>query len=297
MRESDLLAHIYRRSAGISGDGGVLVGPGDDAAVVRTDRGETLLLTTDQLVGRRHFEPGADVDLIARKAIARSVSDIAAMAGRCRWGVATGAIPRSFADADALFDAMARWARHWSCPLVGGDIAATDGPLLLTATIVGEPATARGPVLRSTAREGDGVYVTGALGDSFASGRHLRFEPRLEEAAWLATTVGDRLHAMMDISDGLGRDAGRVALASGVRIELLAAAIPRAPGARDWRQAASQGEDYELLFTAAGEVDASTPGGTPITRVGEVLPGSGCVVRLEDGTLIDASRLGYDHGA
>lgn len=297
--ESELLAHIYARSRGLPPP--IALGPGDDCALLRLAPGRSgsadLLVTVDQLVEGRHYDLATTpVDLIARKLVARGVSDIAAMAGCPASAVATGALRDGFADANALFDALARWAAAWGCPVAGGDIASVAGPTVLTMTVFGEPHPERGPVLRSGARPGDGVYVTGALGGSFASGRHLTFEPRLREANWLASTLGPSLHAMMDISDGLGRDAGRLAAASSVRIELDASAIPRHPGVRDWRAAASEGEDYELLFAAQGDVPDRCPEtGVPITRVGAVGEGAGCLVR-DGGALVDVSALGWDHG-
>jgi thiamine-monophosphate kinase len=196
---------------------------------------------------------------------------------------------------------MARWARHFGCPLVGGDIA-IGGALVLSVTAVGAPHPARGPVLRSGTRPGDDLYVTGSLGGSFnratGLGRHLTFEPRLAESRWLCDALGPALHSMMDLSDGLGRDAARMAAASGVRLVIDAAVIPRSPGVSDWRQAASNGEDYELLFTAPADapVPAACPAtGTPVTRIGVAAAGSGCVI-VDGGRETDASELGWEHG-
>ncbi len=299
--ESELLRRIYRRSAGLGEADGVLVGPGDDCAVVSMGNGATLL-TVDQLVEGRHFTPPGDapdaaaINLIARKAVARSVSDIAAMGGTARFALAAGALRDSFAREDALFDALHSWANHWGCPLVGGDIARVAGPTVLTVTVVGAAHETRGPVLRSGARAGDGLYVTGAFGGSFASGRHMTFEPRVREGTWLCDALGDRLHAMLDISDGLGRDAGRIAEASGVRIEIEARLVPRHADAKGWRAALGDGEDYELLFAAAGDVPGACPEtGVPITRIGRVAPGAGCVVADDAGAIHDAGAMGWDH--
>lgn len=307
MRESELHAHIQTRSADLTrAFPRVLLGPGDDCALVRSSG--DLLLTVDQLIEGRHFVPGTPPDAIARKIIARSISDIAAMAGTPVWALATGAIPEGYAHADELFDAMARWGRRWGAPLVGGDLASVPAgtPLMLTCTVGGEPHPARGAVLRSGARVGDGVYVTGQLGGSFehedaaggvgrGGGRHLTFEPRLDEARTLAGVLGDRLHAMIDISDGLGRDAGRIAAASGVRIELDGASIPVHPGS-DLRGALSDGEDYELVFTVASGAHAAIPAlPCGVTRIGRVAPGHGCIVAGVDGTMKDVAQMGWDH--
>ncbi len=287
MNESELLAHIYARSE--NGAPGVRVGPGDDCAVVEL-AGAPVLLTVDQLIEGRHYDAGAPLGAIAHKALARSVSDVAAMGGRPRFALATAALPAGFAGADDLFDHMHRAALALGCPLVGGDIATTIGPATLTTTLVGEPHATRGPVLRSGARAGDGVYVTGRLGGSYASGRHLAFTPRVAEAAALCDALGDDLHAMIDLSDGLGRDAGRVATASGVRMEIDAALVPLHEGVADALTAAGDGEDYELLFTASAEPPAGIA-----TRIGEVVAGSGAVMCLATGESVNISEIGWEH--
>lgn len=302
MRESDLLAHIYERSRGLSGAGsGVVVGPGDDCAAVLAG-GETLLLKVDQVVSGVHFRADAPLELIARKAMARAVSDVAAMAGTPRWALAGAVLPRGYPQgrADELFDALRRRADEWGCPLVGGDISLAAGDALsLSVTIVGGAHPSRGPVLRSGARPGDAVCVTGELGGSLDAstglGRHMTFEPRLREAWFLAESLGEGLGAMMDISDGLGVDGARLASASGVRIELEASRLPLAPGVAGWRAACADGEDYELLFTVCGEVPPRCPEtGTAITVVGVAREGCGCVVR--DGSeVFDVGGLGWEH--
>lgn len=299
MRESELLAHIAARSADLSGSGVVVVGPGDDAAVLRHE-GLTLI-TVDHLVAGRHFDPQtATIDQIARKAVARSVSDIGAMAGTPTSGLATGCLPDGYRHGDELFDRMAHWARSHGCPLVGGDIATSSGPLVLTIVVMGQAHSARGPVLRSEAKAGDAVYVTGRIGGSLISGRHLSFEPRVAEGRWLADHLGPRLGAMIDVSDGLGRDAGRIAAASKVRIELRASSLPLHGDADGWRSAAAEGEDYELLFTVREEaaLPAAIPEtGVPITRIGTVGRGQGCFIVDEAGAQLDAAELGWDHGS
>lgn len=314
-RESVLLGEIYSRSAGMgSRFPAVVVGPGDDCAVVRIAsamRTVDALWTVDQVVEGRHFRKGEDVALVGRKAVARSVSDIAAMGGRPVAATATGALPDDFAQESELFAAMKEFAEEWGCPLVGGDIARCEGAMVLTVSVLGVSHETRGPVLRDGARVGDGVYVTGEVGGSFASGKHLRFEPRVGEGTLLCDALGERLHAMIDVSDGVGRDAGRIALASGVGMEIEVGALPLAEGlgAGDWKRGLSEGEDYELLFTVAesacesvaNEIEVSGRDGVTrrvrVTRIGRMVEGSGCVGVLNDGTRVDAAELGWDHGA
>lgn len=329
MRESELLAHIYERSRGlVTPSATILVGPGDDCAVVEASSGGAhgsgggpLLLKVDQVVAGRHFDMGAPVDAIAHKAMARAVSDIAAMGGTPMVSLCGAVLPHDYAHADALFDAMHAWANSLGCPLVGGDISTLapkqPGPLVLGVTIVGRPHAARGPVLRSTAKVGDGVYVTGQLGNSLASGRHMTFEPRVREGQWLCDALGAGLTAMMDISDGLGRDAGRMGVASGVVLEIDAAAIPLHADCRGWEQAAGEGEDYELLFCvdegragaklpamcppgAGAGGGASTGIGTRLTRIGQVRATTasekaGSVIVAASGQRLRADEMGWEH--
>jgi thiamine-monophosphate kinase len=318
MREWELLEHVRRLSASQAREfPHVVVGPGDDCAVVQAP-GHELLLKVDQVVEGRHFpSPGsweqgsyprgmtreAFLDLVARKAVARALSDIAACAGSPLAGLVAACVPERFPDeaAVALAGALHQWGRHWGCPIVGGDVASwekADG-LVVSVSIVGAPG-ARGIVARRGARVGDAVYVTGRLGGSLEAdglGRHMTFEPRLKEAAFLAERLGTGLHAMMDVSDGLGIDAARLGAASEVGIELEASRVPLNPGV-DVTRAARDGEDYELLFVADDGVDvpARCPAtGCEITRIGRVVEGNGAVLRMADGSVRDISRSGWEH--
>jgi len=297
--ESDLLETIRLRSLRPL-DPGVVVGPGDDCAVIRTDSGSTLLLTVDQLVVGRHVTGSTPLNLIARKALARSVSDIAAMAGLPKWSLVAAALPTTTAaaDADELSRCLHSWGIHFAVPVVGGDIASAAGPLVLSVTVVGELPDGEVPILRSGAKVGDGVYVTGSLGGTFdpatGLGTHLTFTPRVKQARSLRATLGSRLHAMMDLSDGLGTDGARIAKASGVMMRVDAARVPRSPQTRSWRSAVGDGEDYELVFTASGPVPGDVEG-LRVTHVGDIVAGDGCWV-LEGGETFDASRMGWSHG-
>ncbi len=342
MREIELLSHIYRRSADLSTRfPRVEVGPGDDCAVISGDLARVsdvsgmsggprrTLLKVDQVVEGRHFLSTTPLDRIAHKAIARPMSDIAAMAGSPVAALASVVLPASYPQhrADELFDFVHAAAAAMHCPLVGGDIAsAPDGsPLVLSITIMGECDGP--PILRSGARVGDIVYVTGSIGGSFGAGRllrpseepagtaglpkaglprasekHLWFTPRIAEGLWLRRVLGDDLHAMMDISDGLGIDAWRIGVASGVVIEIDGAAVPLAEGVPNVLDAAGAGEDYELLFAAspsASFMSLLRELKTPITPIGRILaagPGPGARLRLADGSIVDGRTLGYEHG-
>jgi thiamine-monophosphate kinase len=302
MRESELLQHVYAMAGAPTPD--VPIPPGDDMAMVQL-HGRALLTAVDQVVDGRHVDlERTPLDLVGRKAVTRSLSDVAAMAGKPVALLAAVTLPPDFGHdrAIALFDAMRRTAQRYACPLVGGDIAVfrdASSPLVCSVAVLAEPGPG-GAVTRSGARAGDVIAVTGRLGGSVQAdglGRHLTFEPRLEEAAILAETLGNRLHAMIDISDGLGRDASHVAEQSGGRIEIDAQRIPCNEGI-DWRRAMSDGEDYELCFAAAGEVPARV-GDVQVTVVGRFVercgPDDPLVVVKAGGRTLDGSELGWEH--
>jgi thiamine-monophosphate kinase len=302
MRESELLQHIYSTTNGPTPL--VPIPPGDDMAMLLIGD-QAVLAAVDQVIDGRHVDlQTTPLELVGRKAVTRSLSDVAAMAGHPVAVLATAALPPDFGHdrATTLFDAMRATADQYACPLVGGDIAInsdSSAPLVCTVTVLARPGPA-GAVCRNGAKPGDHVFVTGALGGSLGPdglGRHLSFEPRVREALILAGLLESRLHAMIDISDGLGRDASHLATDSGVRIELDTTRIPCNDGF-DWRRAVGDGEDYELCFTAVGDVPARL-GDLPVTRIGRVIEadgpdGPGLVLMAGD-TVIDATDLGWEH--
>ena len=233
-----------------------LVGPGDDCAVVRVHGSpDDWLFTTDPVIERRHFLPSTPARLVGRKAIARAVSDIAAMGGTPLWIlidlVAPAATP--LARIRGLYDGLIAAAKQWNLGILGGDTAEGD-TLELHITGVGR-IPRNSAVLRSGARAGDLVYVTGTLGGAYLPGsrHHLLFEPRLEAGRVLAAKKFAT--AMMDLSDGLAADLPRLLDASQRGVRLEATAIPLSRAARKTphplRHALGDGEDFELLFTVA----------------------------------------------
>jgi thiamine-monophosphate kinase len=248
----------------------VQVGVGDDCAVLR-DRGRFLLLKTDAVVEGVHFRADAPPALIGRKALARALSDIAAMGGRPLAAVITLGLPpdESPARLAAIYRGIERTAREFRVDLVGGETTRAR-ELFLNVALLGE---SRKPVLRSTARAGDLIFVTGKLGGTQAR-RHLTFTPRLAEGQWLAAT--ETATAMMDLSDGLGADLPRLARASRLGFELEADSIPRARGV-SMEEALNDGEDYELLFTVAPAraniLKKKWPFATPLHCIGAMRKG------------------------
>lgn len=306
-QERPLLEHFERAGCGLPP--WIRVGPGDDMAEIKLDS-RVIQLAVDQVIEGRHFIRGTPESQIAWKALARNLSDVAAMAVRPKAILAACTLPADWAKARAaaLFEALRQAALEWECPLIGGDLAMHGGrePLHLAVTILAEPWPEwrdQPAITRRGAREGDGLFVTGALGGSFRPdgfGRHLAFEPRVFEARELRRHLGDRLHAMIDLSDGLGRDAAALAPEDG-QVRLFADQVPCAESC-SLMNALSDGEDYELCFAAAGEVPPSLSDRfgrpVPITRIGVLqrrAPGEArCVIDI-DGTLVDASNLGWEH--
>lgn len=290
-----------RKAASIPAGSPVVVGIGDDCAIYRP-RGsaDDLLFTADMFIEGTHFrrdthKPGE----AGRKALVRSLSDIAAMGGSPRFCLVSLCVPR-WADAkwvDRFFDGVLALAGATGTVLAGGDLSHGE-TLACDVTVCG--AVPRGTALRRDgARAGDGIYVSGALGGSMlgletmkgrARKRHLQPEPRLA----LGRFLREKLHAAsaMDISDGLSLDLRRLCLASGVSAEITGP--PRFPGA-SLEQSLDGGEEYELLFTLREGAKAPEEfEGIPLTRIGTIVRGIAGEVRL-DGQLL--APRGYDHFA
>ncbi len=232
----------------------MLLGPGDDTAVLRAPPGVPWLVTTDMLLEGSHFVlADAGPRRVGRKAMAVNLSDIAAMAGRPVAAVASVGLPRQGGEklAEELYLGLREMADAFDTALVGGDTTSWTGPLVIAVTLLGE-ATAKGPVTRGGARPGDWLLVTGAVGGSIR-GQHLDFTPRVREALLLHEQAA--LHAMIDVSDGLAADVGHICAESGCGAVLRAEAIPIAPAASamaDGRSgldhALNDGEDFELVL-------------------------------------------------
>ena len=285
-----------------------LVGPGDDCAVVRVSgSSDDWLFTTDPVIERRHFLPATPARLVGRKAIARAVSDIAAMGGTPLWILVDLVAPAStpLSRIRGLYDGMIAAARKWNLGILGGDTAEGD---TLELHITGVGRLPRGTaILRSGARTGDLVYVTGSLGGAYLPGsrHHLLFEPRLEAGRFLAARKFAT--SMMDLSDGLAADLPRLLDASKRGVRLDAASIPLSRAARQTphplHHALCDGEDFELLFTIAPKNRARFETAwkkkfpeLPATRIGEILAHPRARrIHLPDGTIAPFRPGGYQH--
>jgi thiamine-monophosphate kinase len=292
----------------------VLVGPGDDTAAVAWPSAAPCLVTTDMLLEGSCFllegspiqkagVPAASPRQVGRKAMAVNLSDVAAMAGQPVAAVVSVGLPRRGGRrlAEELYLGLREVADAFDTAIVGGDTNSWDGPLVINVALFGEPGP-HGLVLRSGARPGDLLFVTGSLGGSIL-GKHLDFTPRVREALTLAATVN--LHAMMDVSDGLSADVAKMCLESKCGALLRSDAIPISEAARSMKDGLSplqhalgDGEDFELVFAVAPEegrdllARAPLPGVT-LTAIGE------CVTEglwlEEGGRRRELSPAGYVH--
>jgi len=299
---------LVRRLAKLApGRADVVAGIGDDCAVVRFDRNDRfdLLLKSDPVIEGIHFTRRANAADVGHKALGRVLSDIAAMGGEPLWFLVDLVAPASISVArlEGLYRGMARLARRHGVALVGGD---TSRGKTLELHVFAAGRVARGKaILRSGARPGDVLYVTGSLGGSLR-GRHLRFEPRLAEGQWLAAQGW--VTAMMDLSDGLATDLRRMMAASGTGAVIEAARVPVSPAAkriRDRRSplehALADGEDFELLFTVPRRKTVGFEAAwrrhfrLRCTRIGTMTRRPGLLQLDTSGTLSPLTIHGYEH--
>ncbi len=275
-----------------------LEGPGDDAALLRGPG--DLLLTMDPLVEGVHYEPGTAVARIAHKLLHRNLSDLAAMEARPKAILASFVFGSGWTDGerDELYEELARECERVGTRWIGGDLASTKGTTVLTLCALGSPA-ARAPILRSGLAPGMNLHVSGPLGGSLASGRHLDFEAKLALGARLAEHHGPA--AMMDLSDGLALDLGRMLRASGgLGARLTEARIPLNHDVKTVDAALHDGEDYELLFALnpSQEVQLSEDPEVPEAAkiiIGEVVAEPGILLLGDQGERIVVSETGFEH--
>jgi len=297
------------------------IGPGDDAAVVKPPRGRREVLTTDALVEGVHFDRAfVPPDAVGHRALAVNLSDVAAMGGEPRAALLSLALPGGLPGAflDGFLDGFLRHAAAHRTAILGGNITQTPGPLVINVTAIGTVKPRRA-LTRAGARPGDGVYITGWAGDAAAGlamlrhgaaggspapaldsvcvSRYLRPEPRLQAGLQLANYQA--ASSCVDLSDGLADGLRQIARASGVGIEIDAAAVPLSDLARAWhaeagtdaiRGALTGGDDYELLFTVRPRHRGRLRGvrrrigDLPITRIGVVTRTLELAVRDASGT-------------
>ena len=241
--EDRLLGQVFSR---LSLGKEVVNGLGDDCAVVETrDHRNLLVLKTDCVVAGIHFLPTANVLHVGWKAMMRPLSDFAATSAVPQFALITLIAPEKTKVewVERLYRGLSRAAKRFKVSIVGGELSGTAGPVAISVSVVGFVETNR-CVSRGGGKAGDDLFVTGRLGGALKQ-KHLQFVPRIVESRWLTSNFP--IHAMMDLSDGLGADLPRLAKASRVGFDIELESLPLARGAKI-DNAISEGEDYELLF-------------------------------------------------
>ncbi|MEM6553144.1 MAG: thiamine-phosphate kinase [Planctomycetota bacterium] len=286
----------------------MVIGPGDDLGGVRV--GERLVLVgVDAVVEGVHFERGTLAERVARKALNRNLSDVAAMGAEPVAALVGCVVPAGREDAAGVLEALGAYGAEVGCPVIGGDVSVAGEQMVVSVTVVAEAgrlADGWAVVERGTGRAGDVLWVTGELGGSMeqVKGRvkHLDFEPRLAAGRAL---VGQAT-AMMDLSDGLAQDLPRLAKACGCGATVEVDRLPMGRACRAarkrsgrglWEHAVGDGEDYELLFACPPAVTPVVPGGLRLTAIGELDDGNG-VEWMDGGSgeFFEVSGLGWEHG-
>ncbi len=281
----------------------VVAGPGDDCAVTRVMPGcrNDILLTTDPISENIHFKPGTEPARIGNKVVGRVLSDIAAMGGKPRWILINlaGTTRQTSAFFVKLYEGANSLAARHGASIVGGDISAAPS-FQIHAFGVGTVPHGKA-VLRSGAKKGDLICVTGALGAS-SLGRHLDFEPRVREGIFLR----DWATSMIDISDGLATDIRHIIRTGGIDAILRPDQIPITEDARCMKgkpidHALSDGEDYELLFTlresdlAEFERKWKRRFKLPCTVIGSIAGGKGRIFLDTAGARKIYANTGFEH--
>jgi thiamine-monophosphate kinase len=292
--EDQLIARLTRK---LPATKGVHIGVGDDCAVIGGPRDKTWqLLKTDAVIEGIHFGESEDWRRVGWKALCRNISDIAAMGGEPAHALVTLAVAPEveMQRVEALYTGLGKAARRFGVGIVGGETSRSPGPLFVSVALTGTVEQKR-LATRSGGRQGDTIFVTGRLGGSLSSGKHLDFVPRLAEARWLTSEFA--ISAMMDISDGVGSDLPRLAAASGCGFDLNLDTIPRTKGCTV-EQALADGEDFELLFSVPSKDSLRLTAAwkkqfprLPLTRIGELTAHS------KEGTPSTIQTRGFDHFA
>lgn len=327
--EFDIIRHYFADSAAAFPRAGVELGIGDDAAILEIPEGQQLCLSTDVLIADIHFPATADPDLIANRALAVNLSDLAAM----------GADPFCFTLGLCLPEINSHWlqafstglsrlARQFDCPLIGGDL--NRGPLAICMQVQGLVPEGKA-IRRDGARPGDAIYVTGTPGDgvlglaSLGLPTHLDAQLQFDQSALqpdeqallnavyykplprleFARSCRELVSAGIDISDGLLGDLGHIATRSGVAAQLRLAKLPASalaqkylePEARQWASLCG-GDDYELCLTVPEHKRAefeALAGGLTVTHVGSIVEGGGVQCLDEKGKEVPMASQSFQH--
>lgn len=220
---------------------------GDDASVIRLSEERVLVFTSDMVVEDVHFKlDGVPHNLIGHKVLARNISDIAAMGAKPKYATVSLALPKKLRlnTLKDIYRGIRKTAREYKITIAGGDISSSD-TLVISIALLGL-GRKKEIVYRHQAKRNDLIFVTGTLGGSIKN-KHLKFKPRIEESRFLVSKF--RPNSMIDISDGLAKDLGRILTQSNLGAQLYKDKIPLSKSASTLKEALYDGEDYELLFT------------------------------------------------
>lgn len=239
---------IKRLQKSLRTDASVIKGSGDDCAVLAFDKNSYQLFTCDMIVEGVDFSKKDKPELIARKALAISISDIASCGGIPSYALVSMGIPKdtTVEFIDKLAAGLFSLAKEYKINIVGGDLSRSR-QLAIDLSLLGR-VEKKNLVLREGAKEGDIIFVSGALGGSIY-GKHLKFTPRIKEARYLVKNF--KVNAMIDISDGLLADLGHILEEGRVGAFIYESLIPVSKEAKSFNHALCDGEDFELLFTLA----------------------------------------------
>lgn len=298
----------------------VVLGIGDDAAIIRPRAGFDLCFSSDMLLAGRHFFADVAPEDMAYKVLAVNISDMAAMGAMPRWALLSAALPKlEEVWLGAFCDSLFALAKQYGITLIGGDT--TKGDYVFNVTIAGELPQEQA-LRRDAAQVGDDIWVSGQLGLAAAALNHhwqkfalpdeiqalcelrrLRPQPRVV----LGRALLPFAHAAQDVSDGLAQDIGHILKASRVGAEIWADSIPTLPQLRAilprqqlYDDVLAGGDDYELVFTAPRDcrdkvLQAGKAGHTAVTRIGIITSGTGLRITAADGSKVSLTSLGFDH--
>lgn len=300
----------------------VVMGPGDDCALLSLPAASQLAVSTDTLVSGVHFLADMDPNALGYKALAVNLSDLAAMGAEPRWVSLALTLPHIDEPWVASFaQGFLELAEYYNVALVGGDM--TRGPLAMTICVKGSVPEGQA-IMRKGAKAGDGIYVTGTLGDAALALSHLLGQRQLNENQLAAVLprfehphprilAGQGLRRLassaLDLSDGLASDLKHILKASGVRAQIDLDALPMSPVMQDavseaqrWSLALAGGDDYELCFTVPVEhhgalSTALSHSGVKFTRIGRIVAGEPGIDYLQQGQAVSLSLQGWDHFA
>jgi thiamine-monophosphate kinase len=332
LSEGDLIARIQEQLP--PAPDWLLVGIGDDAAVVEPERNRVEVLSVDALVEGVHFDRAfVPPEAIGHRALAVNLSDLAAMGAAPRLALLSFALPAALplADFEGMVGGLARLAARHRIHVVGGNLTRSPGPLMIDITVAGS-VKRRQALTRAGARPGDEIYVSGTIGAAAAGlsmlremsynttattpvlrtscvDRYLYPEPRVRLGLLLSRNRA--ASASIDLSDGLADGVHRIAEASGVGAVIDADALPIDPGVRAWfeergvdpvTEALTAGDDYELLVTVrprtGRRLAAAMRCGVPLTRIGRCTESRATLLRVRNGGTVTEAELpsgGYDH--